>query len=232
MKCRRAQKYISEYVDGILGSALEKSLKSHLEGCSDCRAFLDDFRTIAGEAGRLEKLIPPDRVWTDIRMQLREKRSAAHVEESERWRLFPLLPSRLHFAVASAMGILLLMVLGAIYFQPWNRGLPPESAAVDRQTLEKIDEAEWYYQQAIQALSEAVEGQEGDLAPEVAEVFRANLEIVDASLEACRKAVRRAPRDLDAKYALLESYKQKVQLLTDWVLIQQPAESEERKINS
>jgi anti-sigma factor RsiW len=232
MKCSRAQEYISEYIDGILESGREETLRNHLEACAECRAFLGDFRTISGEAQNLEKLLPPDDVWLNIRARLREERSGARAEDSERRSLFSFMPSRLHFAVATAMGAVVVIASLLFYSQPWNRGMPVEHAAMDRQTIEKLNEAEWHYQKAVEALTEVVTTQEGKLDPGVAEVFRVNLEIVNVSLEACRQAVQRAPRDLDAQFALMESYKQKVQLLTDWALAQRSIESEESGISS
>ncbi len=232
MRCSRAQKYISEYVDGILDSGLEESLTRHLAECADCRTFLKDLQAMTGDVKNLEKLIPPDDVWFNVRAQLRDERSKTRVQDTERPGLFSFMPSRLHLAVATAMVVFVVIVAVLLYSQPWNKGLPVEQAAMDRQTIEKLDEAQWHYQQAIEALTEVVAAQQGKLDPEIVEVFRVNLEIVNSSLEACRQAVRRSPRDLDAQYALMESYRQKVQLLTDWALAQRSAESEDRGLSS
>jgi len=227
MRCRRAQRYISEYVDGTLDTGLEDSLRRHLEACAECRAFLKEFQAVLGEAKTLERLVPPDSVWPKIRMNLREMRTRAEAENLGDRPTFSLAPTRLHFAVATAMAVVVLILVGVLYFQPWNKGMPVERAAVDSHTLVKLNEAEWHYQQAIKALSEVVESQQDQLDPEVARIFQENLAIVDASLEACRQTVRRTPQDLDAQFALMASYKQKVQLLTDWMLAQGSSGTEE-----
>lgn len=227
MRCRRAQRYISEYVDGTLDPDLEDSLRRHLEACAECRALLEEFQAMVGEAKTLERLVPPDSIWLKIRTNLRQKRARAESENLSDRPSFSLAPSRLHFAVAAAMGVVVLILVGVLYFQPWNKGMPVERAAVDTHTLVKLNEAEWHYQQAIKALSEVVEAQQGQLDPEVARVFQENLAIVDASLKACRETVRRAPQDLEAQFALMASYKQKVQLLTEWMLAQGSSGMEE-----
>jgi anti-sigma factor RsiW len=217
MRCRHAQKDISEYIDGALSAEREASLRRHLEGCAKCRAVLQDLQAIAGEAKELEKLLPPDRVWLKIRTELREKRAAAagrSVRFAAPRPAFSFASPRFRLAFASSL-TLLVIAAGLFYFQPWHKPMPVEKAALERRTLDKLNEAEWHYQQAIKALSEAAAAQKGGLDPQLAQVFRANLEIVDASIQTCRQAVLRDPRDLRAQNALLLSYKDKVDILRE-----------------
>ncbi len=220
MRCRRAQKEISEHVDGTLDPSREASLRRHLEGCADCRTVLEDLQVIAGQAKGLEKLAPPDRVWLKIRAGLREKRarnaalSAPAARPGLRRPAFSFASAGFRLAFASTLA-LLVVAAGLLYFQPWRQALPVEKAAVERRTLDKLNEAEWHYQQAIKALSEAASTQRGGLDPQLAQVFRTNLEIVDASIQTCRQAVLRDPRDLRAQNALLMSYKDKVDILNE-----------------
>jgi hypothetical protein len=193
-----------------------------LEGCADCRTVLEDLQAIAGHAKGLEKLAPPDRVWLKIRAGLREERArnAAQAAPAARPGLgrpafsFSFASAGFRLAFASTL-TLLVVAAGLLYFQPWRQALPVEKAAVERRTLDKLNEAEWHYQQAIKALSEAASTQRGGLDPQLAQVFRTNLEIVDASIQTCRQAVLRDPRDLRAQNALLMSYKDKVDILNE-----------------
>ncbi|MBM3298097.1 MAG: hypothetical protein FJY83_10935 [Candidatus Aminicenantes bacterium] len=224
MNCRRAQRNISEHIDGALDPGRRSALETHLEGCAGCRALLADLEEIAGRAKDLAPLDPPDRVWLQIRAGLRERRA----EAAGRSRLVPFPAGRrfgLRFALASAAA-LLVVAGGLLVFRPWQPGLAPleaEKAALNRRTLDKLDEAEWHYNEAIKALREAVRSKSGSLDPELAVVFAANLEIVDASIEACRRAVRTDPRDISARNALLASYGEKVQVLTAWASAQKTA---------
>jgi len=220
MRCRRAQRDISEYVDGSLGPGREASLRRHLEGCADCRAVLKDLEAIAGRAHGLERLTPPDRVWLKIRAGLHEERArnAAHSAPAarpvERRPAFAFASPRFRLALATAM-VLVVAAAGLLYLQPWRQTMPAEKAALERRTLDKLNEAEWHYQAAIKALSEAASAQRGGLDPQLAQVFRTNLEIVDASIQTCRQAVLHDPRDLQAQNALLMSYKDKVDILRE-----------------
>jgi len=230
MRCRRAQKYISEQVDGILGPDRAASLKRHLEGCPDCQALLKDLHTMAGQAKGLDKLTPPDRVWLKIRAGLREERSAAKgraVGPAERRPVFSFGSPRFRLAFASTLA-LLVVAAGLFYWQPWHKAVPIEKAALERQTLDKLNEAEWHYQQAIKALGEAAISQQGSLDPQLAQVFRTNLEIVDASIQTCKQAVQHDPRDLHAQNALLLSYKDKVEILSEMISVQSPSTPERK----
>lgn len=80
-------------------------------------------------------------------------------------------------------------------------------------TLAKLDEAQGHYEQAVRALGEAFAAQKGELDPQVAELFERNLAVIDATIQACRAAVRAEPDDLEARNYLLAAYTQKVALL-------------------
>jgi anti-sigma factor RsiW len=230
MRCQRAKKHISELLDGTLGTAQEVLLKRHLEECTGCRAFLRDLEAIKGEAGRLEKLVPPETAWTNVLAGLRKRRTTERAAERSAqglpaWAVSFFGLRRLQYVVAAALVVA--VTVGLAYFQPWGEALSADKAAIDRQTLVKLDEAEQYYEQAVKALSEAVATQQGGLNSEVAQVFRENLAIVDASIESCRQAVRHDPRDLETQYALMASYGQKVQLMTEWVMVQRTSAEKE-----
>lgn len=223
MRCHRAQRDISEYVDGSLSPSREAPLERHLEGCADCRAVLKDFQAIAAQAKGLERHTPPDRVWLKIRVGLREERAQNAAQDTqaaraprlaERRPAFSFASPRFRLALASTLA-LLVVAAGLLYFRPGRQVMPAEKAALERRTLDKLNEAEWHYQAAIKALSEAASAQKGGLDPQLAQVFRTNLEIVDASIQTCRQAVVRDPRDLQAQNALLTSYKDKVDILRE-----------------
>jgi hypothetical protein len=82
-------------------------------------------------------------------------------------------------------------------------------------TLAKLDEAEHHYQLAIKALNEAAMAQKERLDPQVAEVFRVNLELIDQSINVCRQAVLSDPNDIESRKYLLAAYKEKTDLLNE-----------------
>jgi len=234
MRCYRAQEYISEYVDGTLSPKHEISLLRHIGECSDCRAVLEDFRRMAQEAKDLRKLTPSDAVLLNVATRLREQRSTPPASSPRRRWIFASVLSWLghgHWqprpatnAAVFAAGLILLLIIGLLYYQPWRTSLGAEKAAIDQLTLKKLDEAERHYEQAIRALSDATAAQHGNLDARVTRVFEVNLAMVEESIEACRQAVKRDPRDLEAQEALMASYKEKVQLMTELIVAQSSSE--------
>jgi tetratricopeptide (TPR) repeat protein len=222
MRCGRARRHISEYVDGTLSPERQDWLRRHTDKCAGCRQLLRDFQAMACEAKELERLSPPDDAWLRIRAGIREARAretrpgrAARTDTSIFRPVF--LRPRLVPAMAAAAAVVLVAAVGFLYLQPWQTTMSAEKMAVDSFTLTKLDEAEKHYEEAVKALNEALSAQKGDLDPEVAKVFETNLALVDASIRTCQQAVRRDPRDLEAQYALLDSYREKVQLMTGFI---------------
>jgi len=222
MRCGRARKYISEYVDGTLSPERQEWLRRHADKCAGCRQLLRDFQAMAREAKELERLSPPDDAWlgiiSDVReAKAREKQSALPARTSTSVFRPVFMRPRLVPAMAAAAAVLLVAAVGILYLHPWQPAMSAEKAAVDSFTLAKLDEADRHYREAVQALDEALSAEKGELDPEVAKVFETNLALVNASIKTCRLAVRRDPRDLEAQYALLDSYKQKIQLMTEFI---------------
>ena len=53
MNCAKAEKWISDWVDGALPSGRERLLHAHLSGCSACRSYIEQVRFLSREADSL-----------------------------------------------------------------------------------------------------------------------------------------------------------------------------------
>ena len=214
MKCAKAKKWISEYIDGGLNREKASSLEKHLETCQACRKLLADFRQIKQRAKGLKKTDPSTQAWFRIQERLRERTQAPVPAPRVRFLFFP---ARLRYAVSAAL--LLLVVTGAVIIglRIWNRGDMITGNNGQQYALAKIQEAEQHYKLAIKALWEAVQAQQENFDPKIAEMFRINLELIDASLADCRRAVASDPSDLESRYYLLSVYKKKAELLDNMV---------------
>lgn len=215
MRCRKAQESISRSVDGELGGRKAARLDRHLASCGECRALLEDLRKIVGRATELDRPEPSDRVWRNIRTGLAAADGKPLVEgiSLEPRPLFGLGAPALRYAGAAALAVVLVVsgvVIGTHLGRP---KLPVGPEAGEKYTLAKLDEAEGYYQRAIKSLSEAFASQKGALVPQVAELFDRNLGVIDATIQACRRAVLEEPDDLQARSYLLAAYTEKVTLL-------------------
>lgn len=208
MRCIKAKKLISEYIDEELNSGQKVDLEKHLSTCQDCQKLLQDLHKIKDSTQDLPAPPSTQIPWGKIQ---------ARLEKESQPRLVPLKPHRNWLSMPSAVAAvaLLLVVIGALTLGPhlWKQDLGvPE---LDRQeyTLAKLAEAEMHYQMAIKALGEAVAVQEEQLDPDVAEIFKINLDIVNESIAACKQALLTNPDDLDTRRYLLAAYKNKADLL-------------------
>jgi anti-sigma factor RsiW len=220
MRCGKARRLISERVDGGLGERRSRSLERHLERCPECREVLADFEAIRRDAGSLEAPEPPDRVWLRVKagLQAAGREPAPPVAVPG----FAFAPARWRVAVAAFAAVLL--AVGGILVGLRLVRMSAGPADPEKYTLAKLDEAERYYQLAIKSLSEAFAAGRQNLAPEVAEMFQKNLDVVDVTIQACRAAVVAEPDNIEARDFLLAAYREKLTLL-DTVLTQEKTEA-------
>lgn len=211
MRCTKARKHISEYVDGDLDSRKRAKLERHLDECSGCQELLKDFQDLALKARGLDQPTPPDSVWNKIQTKMESSQQTVYSPAPKRraWLTLP----QFQYAVAAAA--LILVVVAVVVLGP---GLLKKEVALtglekQQYSLAKLEEAEKHYQDAIKALSEAVVIQEKQFDPKIAEVFKINLEIVNATISACKQAVLDDPGNFDSRNYLLTAYKEKADLL-------------------
>lgn len=217
MRCRKAQGYISRSVDGGLSGRENARLERHLAACGECRALREDLRKIVAGAAGLGSPEPSDRVWRNVRAGLEAgaERAGAQGLKPERRPFFGLSVPAFRLAGAAALA-LALVAAGVVVGRRLGRQDAPLSVAAkggEAYTLAKLDEAERHYEQAIKALGEAFAADKDGLAPAVVELFDRNLSVVDATIQACRAAVRTEPDDLEARNYLLAAYTRKITLL-------------------
>jgi hypothetical protein len=220
MKCAKAKKLINEYIDGDLATAKASSLEEHLDACPDCQELLKDFQQIKQKANGLLKAEPSGQTWFRIQARLKEKTKAPVPGPRVRFLFFP---ARLRYAVSTAL--LLLIAAGAVFIslRVLNREGAISGINGQELALAKIQEAEQHYKLAIKALWEAVQAQKENFDPKVAEIFRINLELIDASLADCERATKSDPGDLESQYYLLAVYKKKAELLDSMMEISSTA---------
>ena len=211
MRCSYAKKLISEYIDGDLDPGREARLDDHLSQCPDCRKVLKDLRTIVSDAQELEELSPPDKTWQKIESRMEAKRPLVTFPASpvRKWYALP------SFRFALAAAAMVLLIVGALTIGPFSPNRAQIIPEIENQdfALAKLEEAEIHYQMAIKALGEAAAARQSQLDPQVAEILRTNLEIIDTSISSCREAVLSDPADLDSRNYLLAAYREKAELL-------------------
>jgi len=217
MNCTKAARWSSEYADGALDPGKSARLERHLESCPACRELVRDFQAMAWDSRRLEAPEVPAQVWTRIRARLRDG-AAVQLGGGGKRPVFatsPLGGRQVVFAAASLA--LIVIAVGALFFSlQKGKDLVVEGPdQLEQRTLAKLDDAERYYELAVRSLNEALAGDKGELSPQVTEMFKRNLEAVDAMIQACRQAVRKEPDNVQARDYLLAAYKEKIVLMGD-----------------
>ena len=213
MRCRKASKLISFYLDGELNARQRKALEAHLSECASCRELLTDFKAIAEEAASIKTPEPSAGVWPGILEKVntaRADKEAAHGLDSR-----PGFLNGIFLRPAVRFIALLLLVAGGVFIglRLGQERSAAGSASEAGYTLAKLDEAEGYYRQAVISLEEALSSRRGEFPPEVIEVFEKNLAVVDATIDACRRIVQDDPRNLEARGYLLAAYMDKIRVI-------------------
>ncbi len=209
MKCVKFHRMIGDRLEGSIRPQDRARLEDHLKSCSECRELAGDFQKIAAEAKALPQEDPADDLWPAIRAGIAAARRARTA------------PAYAHsrFKWAWAAGFVLIGVgLGLVVgLRPWKAELPTAFAADQDRTVAKLQEAENHYRLAIQAMTEALVPGRGSLDVRTAALFRRDLQAVDTAIDSCRNALRRDPKNLDARVFLLGAYQKKVEVLNGFL---------------
>jgi len=217
MRCSKARKLVSEYIDDNLKAKQRLLLESHLEACPDCQQLLKDFQGITEKAKDLDKLTPSPESWLNIKAKLETEPQEVITLRPRREEWFKSLfyQPQLKYALGSALALLL--IISVVTLGLWfsrGKGIVGKDD-MNGYTFAKLKEAEHHYQLAIKALEEAVLVQEGEVDPLIVAVFRKNLEIINSSIISCQQALQEEPDDIETRNYLLVAYTEKVDLLNE-----------------
>jgi len=219
MRCSKARRLISDYMDDTLKTKDRLLLESHLEVCSDCKLLLADFQGIIKDAKELETPSPSDKAWLEILARLNRAKQEAETPKLQirEWLNFVFAKPKVKYAL-SAFLVLAVIIGGLIFGLLQLRGKEfLGRGELESLSLAKLNEAEHYCQLAIEALNEVISAQKGSLDPQVAEVFSKNLKVIDSSIEACHQALQQDPQNLIARSYLLAAYREKIAFLNEIV---------------
>lgn len=222
MKCSSVRKLISDYIDNNLDSKKTFTVERHLDTCPDCKHLLEDFQGIIKDAKDLKEISPSEKTWLELKAKLESKDQRTLELKPRREKRFSFLiyPPKLKYALSSALLAAVIVVAVTVGLKNWRGKNVLEREALQKYTLAKLNEAEHHYQLAIKALGEALYAQEGNIDPQIAKVFRANLEIIDSSILTCRQIVLQEPDNFEARNYLLTAYRGKVDFLNGMIEMQ------------
>jgi hypothetical protein len=211
MRCSEAKELINDFVDASLSAGQEAALRNHLERCSGCQEFLRDFQRIVQGARELPSVSPSPAAWQKIAAAVSQTRLDSPAPDAERpaWISFLWKPARLRYALAAALALVILGGGLAIGLRLARSG------GGEGYTLAKLKEAQHHYVLAIKALDEAIAAQKNGVDPQLAAIFKKNLEAINGTIQAYQEVVEKNPNDVTARSYLLAAYREKVTFLEE-----------------
>ena len=133
MRCKDAQRFIFDYLDGRLCEAVKKDFEAHLSHCKDCEETLEEIQGQEGLLRGFRQLEAPARLWNLIEERLRPRL------KPKRFILFRLKP-----AITFAAALMLLLSLYLAVSSRWLAPTPPieKGAAVNDEAF-YLEEHAW-----------------------------------------------------------------------------------------
>jgi anti-sigma factor RsiW len=221
MNCADLNEALVDLVDGRLDGADQRQVERHLEACDNCRALVEDLRSVRAAAFMLDRREPKPETWTRLR-------AAIAAEPAPKGRLLTLAGgANLPVWLGAAAALILATIIGLLPLM--NRApaphddrpavateQPAESPTVDSVTAE-FEAAEKHYQKAIDDLQTIANKDTGELDPNVAAVLQKNLSVIDQAISESRAALRSQPSSTNAQSGLFDALRSKVALLQQTV---------------
>src|SRR6185436_18616536 len=223
MKCEDLNEALVDLVDGRLDGAGQRSVERHLESCGNCRALVEDLRSIRAAAFMLDRREPKAETWSKVK-------AAIAAEPAPRGRLLDMgrrggvnwpvwLGAAAALILATVIGLLPLMNRTPLPHDDAAQGAggdPAPEVTVESVTAE-FEAAEKHYQKAIDDLQTIANKDTGELDPQVAAVLQKNLTVIDQAITESRAALRSQPSSANAQSGLFEALRSKVALLQQTV---------------
>lgn len=215
MTCEDLNEALVDLVDGRLDGAEQRNVERHLEGCANCRALVEDLRTIRAAAFMLDRREPKPETWTRLQASIAANPQSTRSE----------VPNRLPVWLAAAAALILATAVGVwpLLNRTASHGDATKAAGGDQPpaTVESVtaefEEAEKHYQKAIDDLQTIASKDTGELDPQVAAVLQKNLTVIDQAITESRDALKAQPANASAQNGLFDALRTKVALLQQTV---------------
>jgi anti-sigma factor RsiW len=215
-----------DLVDGRLDGAEQRGVERHLDACAQCRALVEDLRSIRAAAFMLDRHEPKAATWASLQ-------AAIAAEPAPKRRVLDLSLGRRSFSggapvwLGAAAALILATVIGLMPLlnrapAPHDDSATEAAAGADAEvTVESVTAefaaAEKHYQKAIDDLQTIANKDTGELDPQVASVLQKNLTVIDQAITESRAALKSQPASSNAQSGLFDALRTKVALLQQTV---------------
>src|SRR2546429_3053863 len=215
---------LSEYLDDELSPRERQAVESHLRGCAECAAVLDDLTRVVERAQRLDRRPPRADLWDGIAARI-ETRGAA--------------PRRVSFTLPqlAAAAVVLIAASAGIAWQFADRAasrsdiarsteaqsrassgyeaLAEREPSAERSNIDiaHVSFADAQYEAAVSDLEKALQNGRRRLDKTTIAIVEHNLQIIDQAIEQARQALETDPANDYLSGHLVEARRRKLDLL-------------------
>lgn len=225
MNCAELNEALVDLVDGRLDGAEQRQVERHLEGCQNCRALVEDLRSLRAAAFMLDRRQPKTGTWDKLRAAVAAEPAAgsrfspAAVRRSVSEGGWPVwLGAAAALILATIIGLMPLINRAST---PHDSAAPTAQQTEEPATVESVtaefEAAEKHYQKAIDDLQTIANKETGELDPNVAAVLQKNLGVIDQAISESREALKSQPSSANAQNGLFDNLRTKVALLQQTV---------------
>jgi anti-sigma factor RsiW len=213
MTCQELDERLDEFVDGELPAAAAAEVETHLASCALCQERERRLRQVLAHAASLPRsLTPPRDLWPAIARRVERERSWSWASGS--WS-----PWALAAAATVVVGLAAVLWTGRPPAAVRTVEIPvatPEArlAAMPGVVSDPVlAAAEREYEEAANALLEALQKRQSAVQPEALAAVRSNLEVIDRALGEVRQALARSPSNPELNRMLVATHRKKVDVL-------------------
>jgi anti-sigma factor RsiW len=215
MKCEDLTESLVDLVDGRLDGAEQRDVERHLEVCANCRALVEDMRSIRAAAFMLDRHEPKAETWTKLQAAIAQ--DPISVRPESRSRLPVWFAAAAALILATAIGVWPLLNRQAAPHDDAAPATSSEAPATVESVTAEFEAAEKHYQKAIDDLQTIASKDTGELDPQVAAVLQKNLTVIDQAITESRDALKAQPSNASAQNGLFDALRTKVALLQQTV---------------
>jgi hypothetical protein len=213
MTCQELDARLDDWIDGELPQAAAAEVEAHLASCPLCRERERRLRQVLAHAASLPRSVTPPRdLWPGIARRVERERSWSWASGS--WS-----PWALAAAATVVVGLAAALWTGRPPAAVRTVEIPVATPEARLASLPGVvpdpalAAAEQEYEEAANALLEALQKRQSEVPPNTLAAVRSNLEVIDRALAEVRQALAQNPSSLELNRMLVETHRKKVDVL-------------------
>ena len=212
MTCQDLDLRLDDWLDGALTGDAAREVESHLAGCAACRERERELRQLLAHAAALPRSVAPAR---DLWPGIAERTSGGWLG----WGARGFQPLALAAAAVVVLGLAALVLTRLAPERVRTVTMPAATpsattfVAGGSASDPVLAQAEREYEEAANALLEALQRHRGALPAEDLARVESNLQVIDRALAEVREALVKNPKDPQLNRMLVATHRKKVDVL-------------------